>query len=105
MEKIITINLLGEEFKFRANDGDVAPEMIADFLMKELKAVESGFPAHAKKTNKLAMIVLAALNIARQNIELKNCQQQFLASVASRASRIEQLIDATPDFAQAGDIY
>lgn len=96
MEKIITIDLLGEEFKFRADDDDGAPEMTADFLMKELKAVESGFPAHVKKTNKLAMIVLAALNIARQNIELKKGQQQFLASVAGRTNRIEQLIDATP---------
>ena len=95
MEKIITIDLLGEEFKFRAADDDVAPEVIADFLMKELKAVESGLPAHVKKTNKLALIVLAALNIARQNIELKKGQQQFAASVAGRANRIEQLIDAT----------
>ncbi|NOY70131.1 MAG: cell division protein ZapA [Deltaproteobacteria bacterium] len=104
MEKIITIDLLGEEFKFRADDDDAAPEMIADFLMKELKAVESGFPAHVKKTNKLAIVVLAALNIARQNIELKKGRQQFMSYVTGRANRIEQLIDATPGLAQVVDI-
>jgi len=105
MEKIISIDLLGEEFKFRANDDDISPEIIADFLTKELKAVESGFPAHARKTNKLAIIVLAALNIARQNIELKRSRQQFVASVAGRARRIEALIDSTPEFAWSSDIY
>lgn len=96
MEKIITIELLDEQFKFKADENSsVDPQEIALYLAEEVKAVEARFPAYARKTNKLAIVVTAALNIAKHNSELRSHHQSFLNTVATRAERLERLIGPT----------
>ncbi len=93
METIITIELLDEQFKFKADENSaVDPREIALYLTEEIRQVETRFPAYARKTNKLAIVVTAALNIAKQNCELKNNHQHFLQSVATRAERLDRMI-------------
>ena len=94
VEKIITIEVLGEQFKFRADDDRLDPNLIAEFLMQELKQVESQFSAHARKTDKLAILAMAALNIAKQNIELKNNQTDILKSIATRAAKLDRIVES-----------
>ncbi len=97
MERIITIELLDEQFKFKADENStVNPEDIAHYLTAEIKQVESRFPAHARKTNKLAIVVTAALNIAKHNVELKNDHLSFLNTVAARTDRLDRLIRSAP---------
>lgn len=93
LEQIITIELLGEYFKFRADQSSrLDAREVADYLVSEVNHVASRFPAHAQKTNKLAIVVLAALNVAKQHMELKMEHDEFLESVASRASTMDRII-------------
>ncbi|MBS0013319.1 MAG: cell division protein ZapA [Desulfobacterales bacterium] len=93
LEQIITIELLGEYFKFRADQNSrLDAREVADYLVTEVNQVASRFPAHAQKTNKLAIVVLAALNVAKQHMELKMEHDEFLESVASRASTMDRII-------------
>lgn len=97
VETIITIELLDELFKFKADEDSVVdPQDIAIYLTEEIKQVEARFPAYARKTNKLAIVVTAALNIAKYNCELKHQHQRFLTSMATRAERLDRLIRMTP---------
>ncbi len=97
VEKIITIELLGEQFKFRADDDRLDPNVIAEFLTQEVEEVESHFPEYSRKMNKLAIVVLAALNIAKQNIELRNDQIDFLRSVATRTAKLDKIVESGLD--------
>ena len=93
LEQIITIELLGEYFKFRADkDSPMDAREVADYLAAEVHQVASRFPAHAQKTNKLAIVVLAALNVVKQHMELKQDHDELLQSVASRALTMDQMI-------------
>ncbi|MFP4573823.1 MAG: cell division protein ZapA [Desulfobacterales bacterium] len=95
MEQIITIELLGEHFKFRVDpDSSIDARQVADRLVSEVNQAASKFPVHAQKTNKMAIVVSAALNIARQHVELSMQHGEFVSSVAGRAARMDRMISA-----------
>ena len=102
MEKVITIELLGETFKFKADENRKNLEEILSFLMQEVQKVEEQFPAHALKTNKLAIMVMAALNISKQFVALTNNHSDFLDSVSLRTSKLGEMI-RQGDFAGFAD--
>ncbi|MFO7930256.1 MAG: cell division protein ZapA [Thermodesulfobacteriota bacterium] len=93
MEQIITIELLGEHFKFKVDpDSRIDAKEVTDRLIEEVNQAASRFPSHARKTNKLAIVVSAALNIARQHVELSMHHGEFVNSVAGRAARMDRMI-------------
>ncbi len=91
-EKLITIELFGEKFHFKADEDHVNAAEILDYLKRELEDVQSQFPAHYAKSNKLAVLVLVALNISKKYIELMHKHLKFVNSVSARTSRINAMI-------------
>ena len=102
MEKIITIELLGETFKFKADENRKNLEEILSHLTQEVRKVEEQFPVHALKTNKLAIVVMAALNISKQFVALTNNHSDFLNSVSSRTSKLGEMMRQS-DYAGSAD--
>ena len=92
MEQIITIELLGESFKFKSDENRDNLKKILSYLTEEVQKVEGQFPSHALKTNKLAIMVLAALSISKQFVELTNNHSDFLNSVSLRTSKLGEMI-------------
>ncbi len=92
MEQVITIKLLGETFKFKADENRKNLEEILSYLMQEVQKVEEQIPAHALKTNKLAIMVMAALNMSKQFVALTSNHSDFLNSVSSRTSKLDEMI-------------
>jgi len=92
VDEIITIELLGESFRFRAEEGTVDPKQIAMQLMETLKEVETRFPEHSRKTNKLAILMLAALNITKRYVELQENHTCFMQMVSTRANQLDRII-------------
>ncbi len=93
MEQIITIELLGESFNFKVDqDSRIDAKDVTAHLVGEVNQVASRFPLHAQKTNKLAIVVLAALNIAKQHAELDMQFGEFVSAVAGRAETMDQMI-------------
>lgn len=93
MEQLITIELLDETFQFRVNEGHVNPKEIADYLSAEVQAVSEQFPKHVLKTNKLAIVVSAALNITKQYFELKTNHSELVANVTDRTLKLDDLLE------------
>lgn len=87
-EHFITIELFGEKFNFKADEGHLKADEIAEYLKKELEKVESQLPVHTAKSNKLAVLVLVALNISKQYIELMHKHLKFVNSVSTRTARL-----------------
>lgn len=93
VKKIITIELLDEQFKFKTDENSIVdPQDIAHHLIEEITQVEAKFPVYARKTSKLAIVVMAALNIAKDNFELQNRHSTFINNVSTRAERLDFLI-------------
>ena len=91
-EQLITIELFGEKFNFKAAEGHLKAEEIAEYLKRELENVESQLPPQTAKSNKLAMLVLVALNISKQYIELMHNHLKFVNSVSARTERLGAMI-------------
>ena len=81
MEQHITIELFGQRYTFKADDGGlVDPQSVADFLMEEVHKLEIGQADHIAETNRTVMLLQAALNISSEHLKLK----QQLAAVSDR---------------------
>lgn len=94
VEQVIKIELLGETFKFKSDQNRQNLKEILSYMIEELRKVEEQFPAHALTTNKLAILVMTALNISKQYVELNNNHSELLASVSSRASKLDDMIES-----------
>jgi len=91
VEQVIKIELLGETFRFKSEETRSNLKEILSFLLKELQKVENQFPSHALKTNKSAILVMTALNISKQYVELANSHSDFINSVSSRMAKIDDM--------------
>jgi cell division protein ZapA (FtsZ GTPase activity inhibitor) len=94
VEQVIKIELLGETFKFKSDQNRKNLKEILSYMIEELRKVEEQFPAHAMQTNKLAILVMTALNISKQYVELTNNHSELLESVSLRASKLDDMIDS-----------
>jgi len=93
VEQLITIEVLGETFQFRVNESHLNSREIADYLVGEIESISKQFPGHTLKTNKLAIVVSAALNITRQYFELKSNHSDFVADVSHRTFQLDDLLN------------
>jgi cell division protein ZapA (FtsZ GTPase activity inhibitor) len=91
LEQLITIEILGQHYTFKADDGLVDPQNVAHFLMEEVRKLETGQADQPADTNRFVMLLQAALNISSDHLKLK----QQLAAVSDRISlKTERLYGA-----------
>ena len=63
---------------------------VADLLTKEVSRVESKQPGDSSTTSRLTTLMLAALNIAYQNVELENNYSKFLDDISERSAKLKE---------------
>ena len=83
MEKLITIDIFGQHYTFRADENMIDPQSVADFLMEEVRKIETGQVEHIAETNRFVMLLQAALNISSHHLKLK----QQLTAVSDRLDK------------------
>lgn len=93
MEQFVTIDLLGQPYTFKAETEVAKAQEAADLLAKEVSKVEAMQLSKSLNINKFAILILAALNIADENIELKNNRSDLLRNVSERLSKLIRALD------------
>lgn len=93
MEQIVTIELFGQPHTFKANSEVTKEKEVADFLVKEVARVENQQSGQSSNISKLAILMLAALNIANEHMELKNNYSKLLQDVTNRTSKLIHTLD------------
>lgn len=91
-EQIITVDLLGEVYTLKAEDNVQNPQQIADYLVAEIKRVEKQMPAKLG-ASKLAIMLLASMNIVNEYFEKTQCAQEVIAKLESRIQQLEEKLD------------
>ncbi len=94
MEQLLKIELFGQPFTIKADSEVTKAREVADFLVKEVSKIEAQQRASTSNLNKLAILILAALNIANENLELKKNHYDFMQSISERAKAIDRLLDS-----------
>ena len=93
MEQIVTIELFGQKHTFKSNSEVTKAEEVADFLIREVTRVENLQTDQSSKMSNLAILMLAALNIANEHMELKRDHSKLLEDVSSRTANLIRALD------------
>ncbi len=94
MEQLVKIELFGQPYTFKAESEVKNAEKVADYVVKEVSKVTAQQSRQASNINKLAVMILTALNIANENMELKREQSKFLRDITKRSANLIRNLDA-----------
>jgi cell division protein ZapA (FtsZ GTPase activity inhibitor) len=94
LEQLVTIELFGQPYTFKAESDETNAKEVADYLVKEVTRVESQHLGRPSNVTKLATLILAAMNIASKNIELKKDHLDLLQSISEKSTNLIRKLDA-----------
>ena len=94
MEQLITIELFGQPYKFKSVPETENAQEVADVLVKEVGRIQDQQSEEAPGITQIAILILAALNIANENMELKKNYSTLQETVSRRSDTLKRLLDA-----------
>jgi cell division protein ZapA (FtsZ GTPase activity inhibitor) len=93
LDEIVTIELFGQTYTFKANAEVTKAKEVADHLVKEVSRIEDQQADQLSNMSKLTILMLAALNIANENMELKRNHSKLLHDVTDRTANLIHTLD------------
>ena len=93
MDQLVTIELFGKPYTFKAESEVEKAKEVADLLTKEVSRVESQQTGESSTASQLTTLMLAALNIAYQNMELENNYSNILQDISERSAKLIRKIN------------
>jgi len=93
LEQHITIELFGKPFTFKADAEVTQAKEVADLLVKEVARVENQQSDQASTISNLTILMLAALNIANEHMELKRDHKKLLRDISERSKNLIQTLN------------
>jgi cell division protein ZapA (FtsZ GTPase activity inhibitor) len=93
LDEIVTIELFGQTHTFKANSEVTKAKEVADLLVKEVSRIEDQQANQSSNMSKLTILMIAALNIANENLELKRSHSKLLNDVTDRTVNLIHTLD------------
>lgn len=93
LDDIITIDLFGEQFRFKADTGKFDPHEVAEFLKEEIVKAAEKFPGKSYEVNKYAVLLSASLNITAEYFDLKKTYSSLCKGISERSESLISEID------------
>ncbi|MDD9305134.1 MAG: cell division protein ZapA [Desulfobacter sp.] len=94
MDEIVKIELFGEEFRFKPDDNEKIDSVkIADHVQEYVKEAENLFQNKTSAKNKIAILLLAAMNLSKDFNELKLQYSELERDVENKILSLIQKID------------
>jgi len=93
LDEIVVIDLFGEEFRFKPDNQVVNPEQIVHYLKNYIKEAEGSFKNKTLGKNKIAILLLAAMNLSKDYHELKVQHAEFEKETDKKISSLIKKID------------
>lgn len=94
MEQLVTIEIFGQPYTFKAESEVDEAKAVADFLVREINKVENELSGQSAKLNKKTVLILAALNIANEYHLLRKNHTDFFQQVSNRSTNLIRILDA-----------
>lgn len=95
MEEIVTIQLFGRPYRFKAESDVAKAREVADYLVSEVAKVEGGQPNQISDVSKLAILISVALNITGEHVALKENYSALVRNISERSASLIRLLDQT----------
>jgi len=92
LEQLVTIELLGQSYTFKAEADSSNAKEVADLLVKEVAKVETELSTKSSIA-KQTILILAALNIASENYKLEKKYSDMLQNISERSANLIRELD------------
>jgi cell division protein ZapA (FtsZ GTPase activity inhibitor) len=93
LEQIVTIELFGQPYSFKVESEIQTAKAVAELLVKEVDKVQLQQSEQSSTISNLTVLILAALNIANENMELKENHSKFSHKICERSTRLIGRLD------------
>ena len=90
MDRLISIELFGQAYTFRASGQVLQPEEVVDYVAGQVEKAR----AAAEAPSKMDTVILAALNIANDYMEMRGSRQDLVRDIDQRCRNLIEYIDA-----------
>lgn len=98
MENLITIELFGQTYTFKTESEIGKATAIADLLVEEVNRIQKkGIGRQSSEMTHITTLILAALNLAKENYDLKLKHSEFLSQLSDRSINLLHRIDQNMD--------
>jgi cell division protein ZapA (FtsZ GTPase activity inhibitor) len=94
LEQLVTIELFGKQHTFKAESEANRAKEVADLLTNEVSRVKSQQTGESSAASDFTTLMLAALNIAYQKLELENRHSKLSQDLSERSQRLIRQLDA-----------
>ena len=93
LDEIVVIDLFGEEFRFKPDNQVENPEQVVQYLKKYIKEAQGLFQNKTSGKNKIAILLLAAMNLSKDFHELKLQHSDLEKDIDNKISSLIEKID------------
>ena len=93
MEQLVTIELFGKQHTFKTDSEVNQAEEVADLLAEEVSRIKGQQTGESSAASDFTTLMLAALNIAHQKLELENRCSKFTQDLSERSQRLIRQLD------------
>lgn len=93
MEHMVTIELFGQSHTFKADTEAARANEVADLLKREVEKVQDQQTGSSTHIPKLTILILAALNIAQNIIQLNKDAGDIVDQIARRCEALNRMLD------------
>jgi cell division protein ZapA (FtsZ GTPase activity inhibitor) len=93
LDSLITIELFGQSYTFKADTEAETAREIAALLTEEVARVQSKDSGQAAHIPKVTLLILAALNIATRAVQSEKTHKELIDRIAERCERLARLLD------------
>lgn len=94
MEQILTIELFGQSYKFKTKIDKQDAKQVVDLLVEQVNQTEKQQSVKSPQINKLAIMIIVALNIANKNVEIKKENLDLLNNISKGYTKLISDLDA-----------
>ncbi len=94
MDQVINIEILGQLFTFKTDSDESDAGEVAKYVVKSVDQAKKQCAQKAVATDKWAILVLAALNIANDYVELQKKHQSLLQVINQKSTQLLQTLES-----------
>jgi len=94
LEQLVSIELFGQLFTVKARADARTVKEVADILVREVARILSQNAANGPNISKVVTLILAALNIAGENMELRRENAELQRMISERTRVMSRNLDS-----------
>lgn len=93
MDQFVTIELFGQPYTFKADIEAARAREVADFLVREVNKIQDEQDAKIPHISKLTILIIAALSMAHQILQLKKDTNEIVGHISNRCEELNHMLD------------